>query len=157
MTTFNLVMQNFKTLTITGTRHTNHLTDVQLENVQEYLQMLLLKGYTHLRHGDAIGADAHAHNVALALGYQVFIHPPSNSRFRAFCDGGILMTSRTYAQRNQDMVNACQLVLAIPNTNFEVVRSGTWQTIRMARQIFLPLVICYPNGQVDLEGFDRLF
>lgn len=150
-------MQNTKTLTITGTRHPHCLTDVQLKNFQEYLQSLLLEGYTHVRHGDALGADEYAHHVALNMGYQIFIHPPSNTKFRAFCSGGICMPKRSYSRRNQDMIDACQLLLALPSSNMELLRSGTWQTIRMARNAVVPRVIFYPNGDLSREGFDTLF
>ena len=150
-------MQNTKILTVTGTRHTHDLTDVQLENFQEHLQSLLLEGYTHVRHGDAVGADEHARHIALRMGYNIVIHPPFNARFRACCAGGVYMPNRSYTRRNQDMIDACQLLLALPNSNVELVRSGTWQTIRMARRAVVPRVIFYPNGQLVREGFNTLF
>ena len=34
------------------------------------------KGYTHLNHGDCVGADALAHDFAIELGLKVIVHPP---------------------------------------------------------------------------------
>ena len=63
----------------TGTRE--GMTDRQKTALRE-----LLASYPGaiLHHGDAIGADAEAHDIAVALGCAVVIHPPENERQRAF-------------------------------------------------------------------------
>lgn len=142
-----------KTITITGTRYTTGLSSVQQQNFERNLHTLLDTGYTYLQHGDACGADSFAHDVALSLGFQIVIHPPSNSKHRAFCTGGIVRPVESYQVRNLNMVSSCDMVLALPNTNTEVLRSGTWQTVRMARQKELPIVIFFPDGRVVSEIF----
>ena len=142
-----------KTITVTGTRHNTDLSIDQRRNFEHRIHKLFDTGYTYLQHGDACGADSFAHDVALSLGFQIVIHPPSNPKHRAFCTGGIVHPVESYQVRNLNMVSSCDMVLALPNTNTEVLRSGTWQTVRMARQKELPIVIFFPDGRVVSEIF----
>ena len=94
-------------------------------------------------HGDCIGCDALAHDVAVAAGCKIVIHPPVNSRFRACCHIRqdyynckiTVMPVRNYIQRNRDIVDIAQLLVGVPkDPDNEELRSGTWATIRYARQ-----------------------
>lgn len=136
-------------ITMTGTRHAHKLTTQQKQNFSDYLRQLLLDGYTHLQHGDALGADVFAHHQAALLGLQVIIHPPVEPKFRAFCHSEDIRIPESYKVRNQNMVESCSLVLALPANNTERLRSGTWMTVRMARKQGLPIVIFYPDGRVS--------
>ena len=136
-------------ITMTGTRHAHKLTTQQKHNFAIYLKILLHHGYTHLQHGDALGADAFAHQEATMLGFQVIIHPPTDPKFRAFCQSEDIRIPNAYKIRNQSMVESCSLVLALPANNTERLRSGTWMTVRMARKQGLPIVIFYPDGRVS--------
>ncbi len=138
-------------ITMTGTRHAHKLTTQQKHNFAIYLEILLHHGYTHLQHGDALGADAFAHQEATMLGFQVIIHPPTDPKFRAFCQSDEIRVPNAYKIRNQNMVDSCSLVLALPDGN-ERIRSGTWMTVRMGRTEHLPIVIFYPDGRVVFEG-----
>lgn len=84
-------------------------------------------------HGDCLGADAQAHGVARELGFWIVVHPPEEPRGRAFCDGDVILPEKPFLVRNRDIVDASHLVLAAPKTAEEVLRSGTWATIRYAR------------------------
>ena len=37
--------------------------------------------------------------------------------------------------RNKDIVNSCDILIACPENDKEVIRSGTWSTIRYAKKI----------------------
>ena len=39
------------------------------------------------------------------------------------------------------------MLIAFPSTQFEIQRSGTWQTIRYARKLKKKILIIYPNGE----------
>ena len=54
------------------------------------------------------------------------------------------MTPRDYLDRNKDIVNNCDLLIAAPKENTEVLRSGTWSTVRYAKQLGVTVVIIEP-------------
>ena len=117
------------------------------------------EGYTHLNHGDCVGADAIAHGIALELGLKVIIHPPTNPKYRAYCNGDnvTILAEGEYKARNQTIIDNGDVLLALPNTNHEFNRSGTWQAVRQARRRILPIIVCYPDGRVIRENFGDLF
>jgi hypothetical protein len=91
---------------------------------------------TEFHHGDCVGADAEAHDIATQRCVRVVIHPPTEDRLRAFCDvtNGQVLKPRPYIDRNHDIVDSCDVLVAAPRTDTELVRSGTWATIRYARK-----------------------
>lgn len=114
----------------TGTRH--GMNELQLLIFAHTIQSLEL-GEFH--HGDCVGADSQAHDIALKHGHKIHIHPPKSSSKRAFCEGAIKVYSeKSYIPRDHDIVDACDVLIAAPNTEKEVLRSGAWTTIRYARK-----------------------
>lgn len=49
-------------------------------------------------------------------------------------------------ERNRDVVDASDVLLACPGGMAEEQRSGTWATIRYARKAGKPVVIVWPDG-----------
>ena len=146
-------------ISMTGTRSTGTLTQKQLVNFRQLMVEYRDKGYTHLNHGDCVGADALAHDIAIELGLQIVVYPPDEMKYRANCKG-VKVTIRpvaSYRNRNQAIVNNGDVLLVLPKHNHEQHRSGTWMTVRMARKVDLPMMICYPDGRVVKENFGRLF
>ena len=100
-----------------------------------------------LHHGDCVGADADAHNIAISLGIRVIIHPPTDSKHRAGCPGHEIRKEKTYLVRNHDIVDETDALFAAPYTDQEIVRSGTWATVRYGKKRqFYPITISYPQG-----------
>lgn len=124
----------------TGSR--NGMTDCQKESVY-----LILKTHKHgiseFHHGDCVGADCQAHVIAVDCGYDIIIHPPTNTSLRAFCEG-TLLKQKNYLERNRNIVDCCDVLLACPNTIEEQKRSGTWYTIRYAMRSGKQFRIIYP-------------
>ena len=145
------------TIAMTGSSKGDQLTEHQCLQFKEHLQTLWIQGFTHFRHGDCVGADALGHQYASDIGYTIIVHPPNKSRLRANCMGHRILPAQEYRDRNQAMVNGCDLLLALPNRNQEVNRSGTWMTVRMARRANLPIVIFYPDGRIVKENQNLLF
>ena len=141
-------------ISMTGTRRQHKLTTVQLENFKNLMRQYKAQGYTHLNHGDCIGADAIAHDMAVELGLEIIIHPPDDSKYRAQCTGRHveIMPEKSYRARNQQIVNNGAVLLALSRSNTELTYSGTWMTVRMARKKGIPIVICYPDGRVEWEN-----
>jgi len=102
-------------------------------------------------HGDCVSADAEFHELCSAAGIPVTLHPPSNKTKRAFCRATFSRPPRPYLERNQQIVEACVLLIAGPSGP-EKLRSGTWATVRYARRQNRPLLIVWPNGESQLEN-----
>lgn len=144
-------------ISMTGTRKEHKLSQVQLENFKNLMQQYKDQGYTHLNHGDAIGADAIAHDMAVELGLEIIIHPPDNPKYRANCRTGnvTIRPEDKYKVRNQTIIDNGDVLIALPNTNHEYNRSGTWQCVRQGRVTGIPIVICYPDGRGVQENFNQ--
>jgi hypothetical protein len=104
---------------------------------------LALVGATEFHHGDCIGADAEADVIARCVGVHVVIHPPSDPKLRAFCyqPGDGIWATDSYLNRDWDIVRVTDCLIAAPLTESETPRSGTWATVRMAREADRPIAI----------------
>jgi hypothetical protein len=87
-----------------------------------------------VHHGDCVGADAQFHELARAKGLISIAHPPTDSKYRAFCKDGTQLAPKPYLERNHDIVNACDVLIVCPKERTEVLRSGTWATYRYGRK-----------------------
>jgi hypothetical protein len=131
----------------TGTQQ--GMTDAQKEQV---LRILAEYHVDEFHHGDCIGADEEFHNiVAETFGNEnIIIHPPSAQQKRAFCKGGKWRKPKAYLDRNFDIVDETDILIATPKEDHEVLRSGTWATIRYGRKDSGYHVYCiYPDGHFD--------
>ena len=117
------------------------MTELQKVSLSNYLKEY--KGDFH--HGDCIGADEEAHQIAMELGYKIVIHPPINSKKRAFCREGNILPKKEYLIRNRDIVYSSDILIATPKERNEIMRSGVWSTIRFARMIGNKVKIIYPE------------
>lgn len=104
------------------------MTDKQKLRVRE----LLMKGFSEFQHGDCYGADEQAFAIAKHLGLRTVAHPPSDPRKRAFTDSDETRECKPYLQRNTDIVRDTDFLIATPKEPHEILRSGTWSTIRRA-------------------------
>lgn len=117
----------------TGTQR--GLNSYQLGRLKEVLVQIVSKhpGQHQFHHGDCIGADAQAHEIALEWGYHVHVHPPLDPSKRAFVKGFQVMNEPApYLVRNKNIVNAVDWMIVGPLTNQQTLRSGTWSTWRFA-------------------------
>jgi hypothetical protein len=113
------------------------------------LRALLIEwGASELHHGDCVGFDAQAHEVAVSLGIRTVIHPPENPKARAFCEGDEVRSPLPYLDRNKNIVRETERMIAAPRGP-EELRSGTWSTVRFAKKIGRPGVVlnwAHPNS-----------
>jgi hypothetical protein len=103
---------------------------------------------TEFHHGDCIGADAEAHDLPAAAGLEIVIHPPKEDALRAWKNAPMMLEPRTYLARNREIVRQCDLLIAAPAEDDEQIRSGTWSTVRFARNQARPVWIIRPGGSV---------
>jgi len=124
------------------------LTMLQQEAFQNILY-LQADNKIFFHHGDCIGADAQAHDIAKPFAASIVIHPPTDPKKRAWCFGGYMLPEKTYLKRNHDIVDQCDILIAAPKGFFEEQRSGTWATIRYALKVNKPVSIIWPTGLVQ--------
>lgn len=138
----------------TGTR--KGLTPLQRESLRNVLAELP-PGMT-LHNGVAVGADVECLDLAWSSNLSCFVlWPASDDRFdyaktwvysrRAL--GGVARVNAVVPplDRNQSMVAACGILIACPEGP-EVLRSGTWSTVRAARRWKREVIIVWPDGRV---------
>jgi hypothetical protein len=104
-----------------------------------------------LSHGDCLGADEEADAIAKAMGLCTCAHPPLSPRLRAYCRCDHVYPPRDYLERNQNIVRTTHELFAAPLTEVEQHRSGTWATVRYARQLGKKITLIMPNGSVRIE------
>lgn len=145
---------------ITGSRY--GLLEDQKPSVAMMLGFLLAYGSefgkvaAELHHGDCIGVDEWAHRLLRSRNYgvRIIVHPPDNPGLRAYCDDGDeTRVPLPYLERNHRIVDACEVLVAVPYEHEEVLRSGTWTTVRYARERFRPIVIIWPEGRATYENW----
>src|SRR5690606_39175520 len=54
--------------------------------------------------------------------------------------------------RNKHIGESSEVLVATPATKKEVMRSGTWSTIRYALKMERPVFVVYPDGTHELRG-----
>lgn len=137
----------------TGT--SGHVTRVQENRLDYTFADLRRDRALTLHHGDCIGADKIAHELWKGLGGNVWIHPPTDPKKRAWCkadEEDFINAERPYLDRNMDIAMGCQLLIACPGNMTELPRgSGTWATIRYARKLLKPITIIFPDGSIAHE------
>lgn len=105
-----------------------------------------------LHHGACIGVDEFTAVKARSLGYWVIAHPPINDKFLstpAINISNEVLKEKEYLDRNCDIVEASDVLIAVSGGIGEVLRSGTWSTIRYADKLKKEIHIIYPNGEVE--------
>lgn len=103
---------------------------------------------TEAHHGDCVGNDAFFHAAVRKCrpNARIVIHPPTEGAFRAYMDGTCELPPASYLERNRAIVSSSDILWAFPNSMSEVLRSGTWSTIRYAAQAGKPVWIVFPDG-----------
>ncbi len=132
----------------TGTRA--GMTGPQMERLRTLLED---DRPTHVHHGDCVGADTEFHAIAVGCNARVWIetHPCDIGRYRKDSNANVVHPQKPPLDRNRDIVNACDVLMAAPNTMQEEMRSGTWATVRYARKAGKSVIIVWPNGLITRE------
>jgi hypothetical protein len=111
---------------------------------------------TEVHHGACIGADYDFHTIAMLLKLPIVIHPGVNKQgvcyARANCPNAKeVKPEKFYLDRDKDIVNAVDLLIATPKSRVEELRSGTWATVRYARKKDKDLLIVFPDGNYGVR------
>lgn len=139
-------INNANTIGFTGTRE---LGTVSQRNTLYVILNELYGTHNILRQGCCIGFDYRAAKIAKEMGYYVIGHPPIKQSLMhpyiyKLCDH--MEEPEEYLARDLRIVQRSSLLIAVPATNFEILRSGTWATIRYARDHKIPIIKVLPDG-----------
>lgn len=130
----------------TGSR--TGMTPLQLSAIQHYFTEMS-EEVNEFHHGDCIGADFDAATIVWSVERYIEIvsHPPLSQFYRAWAPAHRSMPAKPYLDRNRDIVDATDILIATPGENEEQVRSGTWSTVRYARSVGKPVHILGVEGE----------
>ena len=132
---------------------------------QSYLVSKWLEEHGHqaslFAHGCCCGADIEFHRMVRRMvgkGAYIAVYP-STAKTRAPIppDANFVADPKPPLERDRDIVNAGNnLLLATPKQQHEVLRSGTWTTIRYAWRKRIKVEIYYPDP-LTKEEFNKRF
>jgi hypothetical protein len=150
-----------KILCFTGTRSGMALRQkMVIRQMMTGSALMEIRRVSRFLHGGCIGADAQFHVILKQMGLlsKVEVYPSDIPEFRDDLEAGygilrIHEPSNPIA-RNKTMIGRAHSLLAAPREFQEVVRSGTWMTIREARKKGIPVLIVFPDGHRHLEEGD---
>ena len=134
---------------VTGTR--NGMSEIQenkfktiLTNGIKFLYPPLLSDEFH--HGDCVGADVQAAQIAKNIGYRIICHPPIVTELRGYFLSDDYRPPLTYFQRNRNIVDEIDFLFVLPMDNEPKEKGGTWYTFNYALRRNKPVMIIYPEG-----------
>jgi len=125
----------------TGTRA--GMNQAQKDLVKVFLEMHKPEAVIH---GDCIGADKDFDDICAGLGIMRYCCPCNLTAQRAFTDAIEWQPPKPPLERNHDIVDASNELFACPKEMREVLRSGTWATIRYARRMEKTTYVFYRDG-----------
>jgi len=132
----------------TGTQE--GMTPMQLLKVAQFIAN---NEINEAHSGDCIGADKEFHELITLANknkefplIRTFGHIPVYDSKRAFCKYHFQHVPKPYLERNHDIVDSCDYLIATPKEKEEQLRSGTWATIRYARKNNHAGIIIFPDG-----------
>ena len=141
---------------VTGTQHRHLVKPIQklrtlLRSIRNTsARQRALKPVLH--HGDCIGADQIAHDLARKMdGWIVHSHPPDAAIKRAFCDADVTYDPLPYLTRNRMILERInEELIALPATMERQRRSGTWYTMHQAELRKIKTIILWPDGRTTV-------
>ena len=91
----------------------------------------------YFHHGDCVGADAQAHDIAESIdNISIIIHPPTKDKYRAYKRTKMQFRRPigAYLKRDRDIVDECSVMIGVPLSKNYQIRSGTWYTMNYTAQ-----------------------
>lgn len=114
--------------------------------------------------GMCIGTDAQSSKMASGMGMIVEGYPGHSKsnpddltcRDRAVENYDEIRESKPYYDRNRDIVDDSDLMIACPNgKNYHGGKGGANYTIRYALKVGKPIVIIFPDGETEKHNIDE--
>jgi hypothetical protein len=127
------------------------MTVAQLSKVEELLGKLQSLSLLVVVHGDCLGADANFDEICARLKIPRTIRPCTFENMRAHCEkygARLVAPPKKPMQRNRDIVSEADKLIGCPWNDVPIKKgSGTWATIRFAKQKGIPVHIIGPDGR----------
>lgn len=126
------------------------MTDNQLNRLRDLMTEIKSRttGPHWLHHGDCVGGDAQAHRIARQLSFYIYLHPPLVQTHRAFCDWDQRDPAMDFLVRDDEITRWSHGgLIAAPRQATEVLRSGTWTTVRYALKRGRSVTVIAPSGE----------
>lgn len=123
------------------------MTSHQIYAVDALLDNDIITQISH--HGDCIGADVDFHKLSRIQGLRIIGHPPIKVNMRAFCEFDEIRKPKKFIDRNHDIVNESDWMIFTPSGFIELLRSGTWATIRYSKIKKRDGFIVWPDGIIE--------
>jgi hypothetical protein len=152
-------MGTITSIGFTGTQR--GLTSPQLTVLRKVLDKIHETDVYEYHHGSCEGADDMFDTLIRQIvnpGSVIHIHPPLNRSKMVDCSSKPAGTKtvqihspKRYLDRNSDIVRASGMLVACPREKVEILRSGTWSTIRRARRKKIPYIIVWPDGDLEFS------
>lgn len=110
-----------------------------------------------VHHGDCVGLDNWAHNIAASHRKLIVVHPPDVPKWRAYCtsNNAIVLPTRWYTNRNLDIVLASDICVAFPYSREWSQSKGTYNFIDHATKHKKPLIIVHADGGLERANCDE--
>lgn len=107
---------------------------------EQFVLKLMEMTITEFHHGDCVGADGEAHDIVREFFPDVRIvgHLPQSNGKRAFKKCDEYRDPLPYLVRDRKIVDETDFLIGSPKSDDEILRSGTWATIRYSRKIDKP-------------------
>ena len=132
-------------LGITGSR--NGLTVEQYNQFKMLTDKMILK---EVHHGGCVGVDSEMHQYFTDVRkIKTILHPPLCQDLQGVFMADEVRPPLEYLTRNKNIVNYSDVVIGFPDHEKEIVRSGTWATIRYSKKSNKRTYIVYPSGSVE--------
>jgi hypothetical protein len=126
------------------------ITDYQ----KDYLEKLVFSYIgmvSEYHHGACVSADEFLDSVCRKYNIKTVIHPPNDDKgVFYYYEAEHILPKKPYLERNHDIVDCCDLFIAMPCEMKEVLRSGVWAAIRYARKTNKQMFIIYPEEVKDV-------
>ncbi len=103
-------------------------------------------------HGDCVGADKDFDDICAELGIKRYSCPSNLTAKRAYTEAIVLGEPAPPLERNLVIVSISNELMACPEGLLEIIRSGTWATIRYAKNMKKTAHIFYSNGVTEKVG-----
>jgi len=130
------------------------MTATQHESFLEFILDDAKSESIRFHQGCCVGSDeAATQAIREAFGHRAWIighRPDISTMVSEYCvtNSNEVREPLPYLVRNGNIVTECQLLVATLQEMDEVIRSGTWSTIRAAKKYGRGYVIIYPDGSV---------
>ena len=153
MPLYDMLAGTLEAVGFTGT--SGIMTGIQETILRDILESAIVGKGIVVFHGGCIGVDRFVHNLCLRHGVLVEVFPSSKHDHwvtpPATYAWGRVHEPAPPLKRNRIIAERTVGLVAVPATETEVLRSGTWSTVRYARKVNKPVVLLLPSGAVKLE------